>query len=64
VSFAVSDVMGREVYREAPRDLGAGQASLGWSGTLPGGAPARPGVYLARVTAAGRAFTRRFAIVR
>jgi glucose/arabinose dehydrogenase len=64
VSFAVCDVMGREVYREAPRDLEAGQASLGWSGRLAGGAAARPGVYLARVTVNGRAFIRRFAIVR
>ena len=64
IEFTVHDVMGREIHREAPRDLGAGLATLAWSGTLPTGAPARPGVYLARVTVNQQVFLRRFVLLR
>jgi glucose/arabinose dehydrogenase len=63
VEMAVHDLQGREVWRTAPRRYAAGRWTLEWPGTM-AGRPARPGLYLARVTIDGRAFTRRLAIVR
>jgi glucose/arabinose dehydrogenase len=63
VSFAVYDLLGREVWRE-DLDRSAGRWTLTWPGTGRDGAPAHAGVYLMRVRAGDAAFTRRVAMVR
>jgi glucose/arabinose dehydrogenase len=64
VSFAVYDLLGREVWRAAPRDYEPGRWTLRWPGATRHGERARTGVYFARVTVNGVALTRRLAIIR
>src|SRR5207249_5107637 len=57
VEFSVYDVQGRQVW-STRRTYAAGRWRLHWSGGGAGGARVRSGLYLARVTAAGRTFVR------
>jgi len=63
VSFQILDIQGREVLNQTPRTMGAGRWSLHWDGRI-GGAPAPPGLYLARVRVGGRVMIRRLALLR
>ena len=63
VSMSVFDLQGREVYRASTEVRAAGRWNLSWSGRGPSGAPARAGLYLARVQAGDRTFTRRFVLI-
>ena len=63
VEFGVYDLQGRTVWRAPARYCAAGRWSLVWPGMAPEGGAARPGIYLARVTADGRSFTRRIAVL-
>jgi PKD repeat protein len=63
VEFEVYDLMGRVVWNETSREHGAGRSVLRWPGTRGDGSVADAGIYLARVTVGGRAFTRRFALL-
>jgi hypothetical protein len=62
--LAVLDLQGREIWSGAPARRAAGVTSLAWNGRLAGGARAAPGVYHARVLIDGRAFARRFVVLR
>jgi hypothetical protein len=64
VEFSVFDVMGREVWADADRTLDKGHWELQWRGVTRRNGPATTGMYLARVTVAGRTFTRRFVLLR
>lgn len=64
VGFAIHDIMGREVWNGDPGPLGAGRWTLRWPGVSRGGSRLGPGVYLARVTVNGKAFVRRFVLLR
>jgi glucose/arabinose dehydrogenase len=64
VGFDVFDLQGRAVWRAPLRRLGAGVWELAWAGALADGTPARPGIYLAVVTAGERSFVRRVARIR
>lgn len=64
VRFAVFDVGGREVWRAPERNLPAGASVLLWPGLRSAGGPVGSGVYLARIQAGSRTWTRRFALVR
>ena len=63
VELQVLDVQGRDVYREATRRFAAGRWALVWDGRSRG-APAAPGLYLARVRVGGTTFIRRIALIR
>jgi hypothetical protein len=63
VGIAVLDLQGREVWRESARRYEAGRYTLRWSGRTAAG-PARPGVYLMRVSAGETTFMRRVAVIR
>lgn len=63
VTFAVFDLQGREVWRAPRVHDGAGRRTLVWPGLERSGRPARAGLYLARVEAGGRSFTRRFVLL-
>jgi glucose/arabinose dehydrogenase len=64
VSFAVLDVQGREVWRRPDDVLAAGRTHLSWDGRTSRGAPAQPGLYLARVRTQGVTLVRRFVMLR
>jgi glucose/arabinose dehydrogenase len=64
VEFAVHDLQGRVVWSAPRRPMPAGRHSLEWSGADRGGAPARPGVYLAVVRVGVERLVRRVALVR
>lgn len=64
VAFAVYDVNGRQIHSDSGHPLAAGRWTLSWPGKSQGGALARPGIYLARVSVNGSVFARRFAVVR
>ncbi len=64
VSFEVLDVQGRVVATASDRHYPAGRWTLRWNGRDAGGAPAAPGLYLARVRTGGREFVRRIALIR
>jgi hypothetical protein len=64
VTFDISDVQGRTVWREAAGMRAPGTHALKWSGLSSAGSRVPPGLYLARVTAAGETRVRRVAIVR
>jgi len=64
VAFAVYDLSGREVWRAAPREYGAGRWLLNWPGETREGERVRTGIYLARVAVDGVVFTRRIAMLR
>jgi hypothetical protein len=63
VEFAVFDVQGRQVWAAAPRAYAAGRWRLRWSGELPGGRRARPGIYMARIKVGGESFARRIVMI-
>lgn len=63
VAFEVLDVAGRVVW-STTENRTAGRWTLRWPGTLHHGAPASPGLYLARVRTDGATFTRRIALIR
>jgi len=63
VRFAVFDLGGRSLWRAPDRDLPAGRHVLLWPGLGPDGSRAEPGIYLARVEADGRVWTRRIAVL-
>ncbi len=58
VQWSVFDIQGRTVWSEA-RAIGAGHASLRWSGTTARGERVAKGIYLVRVRVEGAQFTRR-----
>ncbi|MFI5371592.1 MAG: T9SS type A sorting domain-containing protein, partial [Candidatus Eisenbacteria bacterium] len=63
VSVRILDVQGRRVWSAATRRYDAGRWSLAWDGRTAGrSAPA--GVYLARIQAGGRVWSRSITIVR
>jgi glucose/arabinose dehydrogenase len=64
VGFAVFDVAGHEVWRASDRDLPAGRHALLWPGFGPAGRAVTTGIYLVRVQAGGREWTRRLAVIR
>ena len=64
VSFHIVDIAGRIVWSAPIETRVAGRWTLRWPGTTHDGAPARPGVYLARVRAGGAVFTRLIAVIR
>jgi glucose/arabinose dehydrogenase len=64
VEFEVLDPMGRRMWADAPRELGAGRWSLAWPGCDRSGRAVGAGLYLARVTVGGKAFVRRVAVLR
>lgn len=59
VRFAVYDVQGREVWRAPERAYAEGRWTLAWEGRAAAGATAPPGLYLARIEAAGHTWVRR-----
>jgi glucose/arabinose dehydrogenase len=59
VRFQVFDVQGRQVWAEPERLVAPGRWAISWAGIDANGTPVRAGVYWARVTTAGRHFTRR-----
>jgi glucose/arabinose dehydrogenase len=61
--FEVVDVQGRVVWREPEQTRVPGIWSLDWDGRSASGAPAHPGLYLARITANGHTYTRRFVLL-
>jgi hypothetical protein len=63
VAFSVHDLDGREVWRQAEREYGAGNWTLRWSGTR-AGRPMPPGLYFARVVLDGVAVVRRISLLR
>jgi glucose/arabinose dehydrogenase len=63
VELRILDLQGRVVHQEAKRRYVAGRWSLTWDGRVHG-APAPPGVYLARILVGEAAFTRRIALIR
>jgi len=63
VGFRVIDVQGRAMMSEPTRHMPAGRWSLRWDGRT-GGAPAPPGLYLARVRVGDKVMTRRLALIR
>lgn len=64
VAFDVTDVQGRTVWRGEAGMRGPGSHALAWPGTSSAGGRVPPGLYLARVSAAGETVVRRVAIVR
>ncbi|MEO5988272.1 MAG: T9SS type A sorting domain-containing protein, partial [Candidatus Eisenbacteria bacterium] len=62
VGFTVYDLAGRTVWRTRPT-LNAGHHTLRWDGRSAAGRAARPGLYLARIEAAGASLSRRFVLV-
>ena len=64
VEWAVHDVQGRAVWREAVRPYGPGHWTLAWDGRTRAGSPAPAGVYLVRVRVGDTEFTRRVVRVR
>ena len=64
VRFDVIDVQGRLVWRAPEQTRVPGIWSLVWNGRDGSGAIARPGLYLARLTANGRTYIRRFVLLR
>ncbi len=64
VGFEVFDLQGRAVWRAPERRLQPGLWELAWSGAGADGAPVRPGIYLAIVSAGRQTFTRRVARLR
>lgn len=62
VSLDILDIQGRMVWQAPSRGYDAGRWTLVWSGRTAAG-PAPAGVYLARIRAAGRVFTRTVVIV-
>ena len=57
-------MQGRIIWREPERTRVPGVWSLDWDGRNTSGAPVRPGLYLARITANGHTYTRRFVLLR
>jgi glucose/arabinose dehydrogenase len=62
VDLAIYDLQGRVVWNER-REQSAGHFNLIWSGGTQGG-PAPTGIYLARIAVNGRAYMRRFTLMR
>jgi PKD repeat protein len=62
VDLAIYDLQGRVIWNEQ-RDQSAGRFNLVWQGTTHRG-PAPTGIYLARIAVNGRAYMRRFALMR
>jgi hypothetical protein len=60
IRWGIYDVQGRRIWSEE-RASGAGRVELSWSGRRTDGGPVASGLYFARVHAAGRVLTRRFA---
>jgi hypothetical protein len=63
VRFAVFDLAGRTLWQAPDRDLPAGRHALLWPGLGPDGRTVAAGIYLARVEADGREWTRRIAVL-
>jgi O-glycosyl hydrolase len=63
VSLTILDVQGRRLWQDPTRRYEAGRWMLAWNGLTAAG-PAPAGVYLARIRAGDRVFTRSIAIVR
>jgi glucose/arabinose dehydrogenase len=64
VRFAVFDVAGHEVWRAPDRDLPPGHHAVFWPALAPDGRAVPAGIYLVRVEAGGRQWTRRLAVLR
>jgi len=64
VELEVFDLSGRRLASARPGTLSPGRHALAWDGRGADGAPAAPGVYLARVSVGGRTATTRFVRVR
>ncbi len=64
VRWEVLDVQGRRVWQAPASDQAAGQVLLSWSGRDAAGAPAAPGLYLARVSFGGQSAVRSFTLVK
>jgi hypothetical protein len=64
VRLAIFDAAGRRVDVIADRVYAAGEHRVSWSGALAGGRTAEPGLYFARLEAAGRTLIRRVARIR
>jgi glucose/arabinose dehydrogenase len=64
VAFEVIDVQGRTVWRDEAGMREPGTHALAWPGTTLAGGRVAPGLYLARISAAGETRVRRVAIVR
>ena len=64
VSLDVLDAGGRRIARPISAEVrAAGLNEVAWEGAGPGGRPAAPGIYFARLTVGGRDLTRRVVIV-
>jgi flagellar hook assembly protein FlgD len=59
VQLSVFDVMGRHIRTLADTPLAAGRYSFAWDGRSDSGERAPSGVYVARLSSAGRMLTRR-----
>jgi hypothetical protein len=64
VRLVLFDVAGRAVRTIAESEFGAGAHRVTWDGRTDAGAPAAPGIYFARLDAAGTTQVRRLAVVR
>ena len=65
VELTVLDVSGRIVRRLVPREIeSAGSHGFTWTGTGDDGRAVRPGIYIVRLVADGRALERRFPLLR
>ena len=61
--LALFDLSGRKVRTLLDGDVGVGKKSVAWDRRGDNGALVRPGIYLARLDAAGRVTTRRVSVV-
>jgi hypothetical protein len=64
VNLTLFDVAGRRVATLVSSELPAGRHSFTWDGRQPGGSRAAAGVYVAKLTGAGRTFSRRVTLLR
>ena len=64
VRVVVHDPLGREVWRGPETARDAGRWTIEWPGVTRSGALAPSGLYLVRVTAGGRSWDRRVAVIR
>lgn len=64
VTLRIYDLMGRVVAEDSGREYAAGRWPLQWNGLNATGQPVSPGMFLARVSAGGQVFVRRFVVLR